>query len=201
MMKPVFIVGVLIFVVLAAGCTNISGSGQNIVPAGTPQVMTTTPVTSAVPAPQTLSGPIGSEVRKNPVPGLAPALQPAEQPDETLSSYILMDDTVFVPGEVVAYHLYNRGPGNLRCYTQDPSYAVFQRRENGTWNDQSIISGQSLRIGELVMDVGDSTQGYQFATTGWRPGQYQLVLNCDAGGRYLFHTFELKAKPSVMIFN
>jgi hypothetical protein len=201
MMKPVFMVGVLIFVVLAAGCANISGSSQNIVPAGTPQVMTTAPVTSAVPAPQTLSGPIGSSGMNNPMPGQLPHLLASEQPDETLSSYILMDDTVFVPGEVVAYHLYNRGPGNLRCYTQDPSYAVFQRRENGTWNDQSIISGQSLRIGELVMDVGDSTQGYQFATTGWRPGQYQLVLNCDAGGRYLFHMFELKAKPGVMIFN
>jgi hypothetical protein len=122
-------------------------------------------------------------------------------PDANLSSYILMESESFVPGEVASFHIYNRGPENLRCPTQDPSYAVFARRENGTWSGQSISFIRSNRTEELILGVGDSTREYRFVTAGWKPGQYQLVLNCEAGGRNLFHEFQLKAIPDVMIFN
>jgi hypothetical protein len=38
-------------------------------------------------------------------------------------------------------------------------------------------------------------------TAGWKPGQYQLVVNCETGGRNLFHEFQLKPIAQVMVFD
>lgn len=189
---PVILACALITIILAAGCTH-----QGSVSPGPATIAPVPATTSTIPAAPVLED---SAAAGTPVADRA-ALQPSATPDADISSYIRMESDSFVPGEVASFHIYNRGPGNLLCKTQDPSYAIFGMQENGTWNRQSIAFIRSNRTEELVLGVGDSTHEYRFVTAGWKPGQYQLVVNCETGGRNLFHAFQLKPIPMVMVFN
>jgi hypothetical protein len=197
MKPPVFFAALLILVLLAAGCTT---TGNPPGP-GTAGTLPVTPAeTPALPAPFATGSPSLPVATTRPVT-LPVNLSPSATPDENLSSYILMDSTPKIPGEVASFHIYNHGPGDLRCHTTDPAYAVFARTENGTWNGKSIASFPSNRTIPLVLNVGDSTKPYRFVTAGWKAGQYQLVVNCEVNGRSIFREFDVKEKPAVMIFN
>lgn len=193
MKTPVILACTLIVIILAAGCTHPGTPGPG--PVSTAPVPAIATTTSATPIPVSPTGAATASGNGKAV------LLPSGTPDANLSSYIRMESESFVPGEVASFHIYNRGPGNLLCKTQDPSYAVFARHENGTWDGQGISFIHSNRTGELVLGVGDSTHEYRFVTAGWKPGQYQLVVNCEAGGRNLFHEFQLKPIPEVVVFN
>jgi hypothetical protein len=185
----------MVIILLVAGCTNTTVS-----PAPVSTTPVTAAVTTAVPEPPA-STPAAPPATTSPVPGQPAPLHPSLTSDASLSSYILMDSTTLIPGEVGSFHIYNHGPGSLRCSTTDPSYAVFARMKNGTWNGTSIAAFPSNRTDPLALIVGDSSRPYRFVTAGWNPGHYQLVLNCEANGQYIFHDFDVMKKPEVLVFN
>lgn len=196
MKLPVLAAGILILLLLAAGCTGTRQGPATPAPAGAVQPAATAApaVTNAPVAPALMPG----------LPLTTPAagipLLPAAASDKNLTSYILMDNTLLVQGEVGSFHIVNHGPGSLRCHTTDPSYSVFARLANGSWSAEPVASITSTRAGPLVLDAGDSTHEYRFVTAGWSTGEYQLVVNCEAGGRTIFHPFTVKQKPAVLVF-
>jgi hypothetical protein len=188
--------GILILLLLLAGCIN-----RNNPPAPSGSITTpgTPTVTPAVTAPAT-SEPENATSQVRYPPAILTDLKPSGSPDESTSSYILMDGATFIPGEVVSFHLFNHGPGVVTCKTKDPSYAVFPRLESGTWGSTAITAVTSSRNDALVMDVGDTTRRYNFATAGYKPGAYQLVTNCNANGRIISREFTVMQKPITLVF-
>jgi hypothetical protein len=197
MKNTVILAGILVLVLFLAGCTGTTEFPKSPGPV--------TPTVTAAPLP-TMEAPSTGTPAVSPgttiaIPWQPAPLQPSPAPNETLSSYILMDCTALIPGEVGSFHLYNRGPGSLLCSTMDPSYAVFGQMADGTWNRANIASYPSNRTDALILLAGDSTKPYRFVTAGWSPGHYQLVLNCDYGGQSIFHEFDVMKKPEVLVFN
>ena len=195
MKLPVLAAGILIVLLLAAGCTGTRQGPANPGPAGTALPAAASPAATAAPVIPDVTAALPLTTTGTGIP-----LLPAVTADRNLSSYILMDSTDLVVGEVGSFHIYNHGPGTLKCHTKDPSYTVFARRANGTWNSEPVIAVTSIRAGPLVLDAGDSTGQYRFVTDGWNAGEYQLVANCEADGRAVFHPFTVKQKPAVMVF-
>ena len=189
--------GILILLLLTAGCTAryhqpVPGTPipTQVTPAATPD----DPVLPATTLPVTTTPTV-----RHP-PAVPTELRPSATPDETLASYLLMDSVSIIPEEVVSFHIFNQGPGEVTCTTQDPSFAVFPKLESGAWSAAALTAVTSNRPERLVMDVGDSTREYNFVAAGYRPGQYQLVTNCNANGRMLFREFTVQQKPTVLKF-
>jgi hypothetical protein len=187
--------GFLILLLLAAGCTNRNiplapgdaGTTPGI-PAATPVISPTTEVPASATPP----------VRYP--PAIVTDLKPSGTPDESLSSYILLDSSTFIPEEVVSFHLFNHGPGDVTCKTKDPSYAVFPRLESGAWSSAALTAVSSSRNEALVLNVGDSSRGYNFAAAGYKPGAYQLVTNCNANGKTISREFTVIQKQITLVF-
>ena len=123
MKTPVILAGMLIVILLAAGCTHPGTQGPG--PVSTAPVPAIVTATSAVPAPENTT-----TIANIPVTG-KPVLQPSDTPDANISSYIRMEKESFVPGEVASFHIYNRGRGTCSVKRRIPPMQSLPGRRTG----------------------------------------------------------------------
>jgi hypothetical protein len=100
------------------------------------------------------------------------------QPDDSAHpDYIIMDSDVYNQGEVVEFYVVNKGTDTLTCANNPPSYFIFFRNENGTWEYLPEV-GPPMLPQILYLKPGVTLPARRFVTTGWRPGRYRIVFDC-----------------------
>ncbi len=112
------------------------------------------------------------------------------QPD-ALADYMKMDTDIYNIGEVVEFTVTNIGSGALQCAGDPPAFSVKTQSPGGSWTTK-MVPNEPNRTVQSSLAPGASTQRYAFVTTGWEPGRYRIVQDCDVE-----HEFLLRALPAV----
>jgi hypothetical protein len=100
---------------------------------------------------------------------------------------IIMDSDVYNLGEVVEFFITNKENHDLSCSNDPPSFSVKYQKGNGQWvtrmgsDDPAAGTATSLK-------PGASTAPYRFVTTGWAPGRYRIVSDCDVSREILIRS-------------
>jgi len=104
-------------------------------------------------------------------------LRTIAQPEET-ARMIRMDTDLYTIGDVVEFVITNEKAWDLSCRHDPPLFSVRYQKDTGQWvtrmGDENPPPGNTTNIGP-----GRSTEPYRFITTGWAPGRYRIVTDCD----------------------
>lgn len=151
-MSPFHLLSILLMVIgllCSAGCSELSGTGNQ------------TPGVSG----DSFGGP-GSGYR-----------QTLAQPKET-SRMIRMATDIYTEGDVVEFSIANEKSMDLSCRHDPPIFSVRYQKDTGQWvtrmGYENPPPGNTTNI-----RPGTSTEPYRFITTGWAPGRYRIVTDCD----------------------
>ncbi|OPX65207.1 MULTISPECIES: hypothetical protein [unclassified Methanoregula] len=103
--------------------------------------------------------------------------QTIAQPEDT-ARMIRMETDLYTTGDIVEFVITNEKSGDLSCRHDPPMFSVRYQKDTGQWvtrmGDENPPPGNTTTIGP-----GKSTEPYRFITTGWAPGRYRIVTDCD----------------------
>jgi hypothetical protein len=89
-----------------------------------------------------------------------------------------METDLYTSGDVVEFIITNEKAWDLSCRHDPPLFTVRYQQDTGQWvtrmGDENPPPGNNTKIGP-----GLSTEPYRFITTGWAPGRYRIVTDCD----------------------
>ncbi len=100
-----------------------------------------------------------------------------------------MDSDVFLPWEVIRFHVVNNGSSPLACEWLPP-YALY--RQTGTWEPLTTLAGNYQVPGNYWLEPGNSTPVEQVNTTGLDPGRYKIV-KCGVSREFEIHAAPVTA--------